>query len=910
MTSKPITKSFNSPEKLSLNPHISETDIVQSPIHQDPKENLMTPSKENPMNYPSFSQYINPQRLKPYDEMLKKNIRSFNIIPKGDKKFEENFVKNMKEIYSLDTPTIEINFKFTCDYELIESEMKEFLEIFGEINSLNYDMNANSLKINYKYYFASMYANYYLNHLIYENKRKNKYGNYLILTNNDEEKCDNKENKKKDVSLNEKQSEDILKFIKFLTENYKNEPKMKQHETPVKNTEDKFEDNDNEKILEESMEKKEEENCDDNCMENSSKEKNEINSERKNYSNIINNPKNLDLLQNSETPVKKSNIFNNYSANNIFSNNKNSLSSKGGSNFSAAPLNPFNTTSKPPFFYMPFVPKMNMKLGIPIPILFPIDPSFLRRQISENKKKRNSHKEDKKEHNNPSQMESKHEENKINSCLMYNTNNNPINLVNDKQEIENFKIQNDNQLKEIFDNINNQIANISNHSNDSTNTNEKNNNIENVSNNDNVDSNNKSKSSVDSSNKIMSNKSDSTIKTENCNKSNTNTTDEINRAIDVKTLKDENNKSSSGEKEKKSKNSSSSGYSFMSSFKGKTLSLERLNNYLQENKPVSNFENPQLSLNLESQKDNMTMNNGEEKNENEKTNKENSKEKENTSNPKNNYSKSNNVLPNLNEMNNYFNSMYNYLCFPTPMSSDSYKNPNYNGMPYPPIPFPYPSPYQLFKNNPINFSKDVIDFNKLTLETKNKVHFNTHSSRNYYYKYVCNYTVQIENDDLFMVTKRIIGKNGCFLKKILQESCIKYGDYSTKIRLRGKGSGYVDKVSNSENTEEPLMLSVSSLNYPTYYNCCLLVDNLMNKIYDDYYDHLHKVLPKELHYSIIKKKIFKNEFIVDRVNSMPFNNFVKNDNMDVTNRNFNNTKKGKNDKKEENKDKEDKDSSK
>ena len=54
----------------------------------------------------------------------------------------------------------------------------------------------------------------------------------------------------------------------------------------------------------------------------------------------------------------------------------------------------------------------------------------------------------------------------------------------------------------------------------------------------------------------------------------------------------------------------------MSSFKGKTLSLERLNNYLQENKPVSNFENPQLSLNLESQKDNLTMNNGEENNDN------------------------------------------------------------------------------------------------------------------------------------------------------------------------------------------------------------------------------------------------------------------------------------------------------
>ena len=144
----------------------------------------------------------------------------------------------------------------------------------------------------------------------------------------------------------------------------------------------------------------------------------------------------------------------------------------------------------------------------------------------------------------------------------------------------------------------------------------------------------------------------------------------------------------------------------------------------------------------------------------------------------------------------------------------------------------------------------------------------THSTRNYCYKYVCNYTVQIENDNIFMVTKRIIGKNGCFLKKILQESCIKYGDYSTKIRLRGKGSGYIDKVSNSENSDEPLILSVSSLNYPTYYNCCLLIDCLMNKIYDDYFDHLHMVLPKELHYSIHKKKLIKNEFIVDRVNSM------------------------------------------
>ena len=241
-------------------------------------------------------------------------------------------------------------------------------------------------------------------------------------------------------------------------------------------------------------------------------------------------------------------------------------------------------------------------------------------------------------------------------------------------------------------------------------------------------------------------------------------------------------------------------------------------------------------------------------------------------------------------LNNIFNSMFNFLLLPSlpniPKSKISQISPKLN------IPLPNPNLFKL-KPNPINFNKNVIDFNKLTLETKNKVHFNTHSSRNYYYKYVCNYVVQIENDNLFMVTKRIIGKNGCFLKKIIQESCIKYGDYSTKIRLRGKGSGYIDKANNTEDND-PLILSVSSLNYPTYFNCCLLVDNLMNKIYDDYYLHLKNILPKELHYSIHKKKLIKNEFIVDRVNSITSHCENKN-NISVNNNNL------KDDKKEENK---------
>ena len=907
MKAEPITKTFNTPEKISLhtNPNPPSSDADPSLPSQ---EKLQSKSKEDSsLNYPSFSQYINPQRLKPYDEMLKKNIRSFNVIPKCDKKISE---LNKEEKYNMDAPTIEINFKFTCDYELIDSELKEFLELFGEINSLNYDMNSNSIKVVYKYHFSSMYANYYLNHLIYENNKKNKYGNYLLFTKKDETDQDNKSNS----SLNEKQSEDIMKFIKFLTENYKNEPKVKLNETPIKSAENKF----NNKLNNEdsNMKNKKDEDEQEKKIEFSSVDKNDINSEKKIYSNIINNPKNLDLLQNSETPIKKSNVFNNYSDNNINSTPKNMRNNKGGSNLSATPLNPFNSPLTPPFLYMPFVPKMNVKLGIPIPILFPFDSSYLKKKFSENKSIHNSRKEVKLPQKSSSSIELNQKENKINSCLMDQANNNPINSINNKVESENSQSQNDNQIKEIFDNINNKIANISNNSNDSTNSNEKNNN-NNITNDNESSSNNKSNSDMNSINKNSSDeKSDSTIKTEKVNKSN-NATDELKRIIDIKSLEDINAiKSVNSNEEKSNNNKSSSGNSsgFMSSFKGKTISLERLNNYLQENKPVSNFSNPISFLNPEqqSEKDKTELSQKEEEKTEDKKSEQNDKsgEKEKKENSKKNYQNSNSMPHGYNETNNYFNPMYNFLCIPTLFPEGLQKNQKNGKIPIPPLPICPPPPYPNFfyKNNPINFDKDVIDFSKLTLETKNKVHFMTHSSRNYYYKYVCNYTVQIENDNLFMVTKRIIGKNGCLLKKILQESCIKYGDYSTKIRLRGKGSGYVDKVSNNENTEEPLMLSVSSLNYPTYYNCCLLVDNLMNKIYDDYYEHLHKVLPKELHYSIIKKKLIKNEFIVDRVSSMPFNNFAKINNVDDANKSKSNTKNGNDDNKnEENKDKGDKD---
>ena len=146
------------------------------------------------------------------------------------------------------------------------------------------------------------------------------------------------------------------------------------------------------------------------------------------------------------------------------------------------------------------------------------------------------------------------------------------------------------------------------------------------------------------------------------------------------------------------------------------------------------------------------------------------------------------------------------------------------------------------KNNP--YKEPKINFESFTLDHKNTINFNTFSNREYIFKYVTNYNIQIENDDKFQVTKRIIGKNGFFLKKIIYESCIKYGDNSTKIRLRGRGSGYKEGKVFSE-SDEPLQLCVSSLNFPTYINCCNLVENLLKRIYKDYAEYLKKITSPE-----------------------------------------------------------------
>ena len=82
---------------------------------------------------------------------------------------------------------------------------------------------------------------------------------------------------------------------------------------------------------------------------------------------------------------------------------------------------------------------------------------------------------------------------------------------------------------------------------------------------------------------------------------------------------------------------------------------------------------------------------------------------------------------------------------------------------------------------------------------------------------------------------------------------------STKIRIRGKGSSFIER--NVKEGKQPLMLFISSLNYHTYKNCISLVDQLLDKVYDEYYKFCLSICPKETYNSIKRKNVIKYEHI-------------------------------------------------
>ena len=148
------------------------------------------------------------------------------------------------------------------------------------------------------------------------------------------------------------------------------------------------------------------------------------------------------------------------------------------------------------------------------------------------------------------------------------------------------------------------------------------------------------------------------------------------------------------------------------------------------------------------------------------------------------------------------------------------------------------------------------------------VEFQTNSTRDYQFKYVSRYIVQIENEKNFPVTKMIIGNSGKLLRNILVKNCINNGDHTTKIRLRGKGSGYKEGPKNEE-SKDPMELCISSLNLISYLKCSNEIENLLRNVYYQYYLYqCNNKKENDNDVPVVMKKILKYQYVVNRYNTL------------------------------------------
>ena len=129
--------------------------------------------------------------------------------------------------------------------------------------------------------------------------------------------------------------------------------------------------------------------------------------------------------------------------------------------------------------------------------------------------------------------------------------------------------------------------------------------------------------------------------------------------------------------------------------------------------------------------------------------------------------------------------------------------------------------YQYNQNK--NNIKQYINNNNQNFEEKN------------YGRYTCKYRILIPNDKDFQIARKLIGSKGYNMKKIVNECCKNSNNNrdNVKLRLRGKGSGFKEGIENKE-SDEPLHLCISAKNQEEMNKACKLVENLLNKIYEDY----------------------------------------------------------------------------
>ena len=185
------------------------------------------------------------------------------------------------------------------------------------------------------------------------------------------------------------------------------------------------------------------------------------------------------------------------------------------------------------------------------------------------------------------------------------------------------------------------------------------------------------------------------------------------------------------------------------------------------------------------------------------------------------------LYKNENELNNHSQNIQNMHHLPNFGIQNMRMNPSMN------IP--------LFMNQNMNGMNNIngIQINNHQYNSNQK-QFNQNMEEKSYGKYTCKYEILIPNDKEFQVARRLIGSKGCNMKKILNECKANNNiNENIKLRLRGRGSGYKEGPQNKE-SDEPLHLCISAKNQEEMKKACAKVDDLLNKIYEEYKKYCFK----------------------------------------------------------------------
>ena len=148
---------------------------------------------------------------------------------------------------------------------------------------------------------------------------------------------------------------------------------------------------------------------------------------------------------------------------------------------------------------------------------------------------------------------------------------------------------------------------------------------------------------------------------------------------------------------------------------------------------------------------------------------------------------------------------------------------------------------KILKNNPqlyifFQYPIKIIELQDILKTDPLKIRENEFFKNKQYYinKIIYLTNKLIPNDKNFQIASRLIGVKGNNMKNIINE-CTNNNNAkdSLKLRLRGRGSGYKEGFNNKE-SDEPLHLCISAKNKEEMNKACILVEKLLNKIYDDY----------------------------------------------------------------------------